>query len=209
MSGLLQQATTTTTATLLLLVFIFLTPPTTTANIVVDHKGVPLVAGQYYYAIPPAFFYGGGLTMFNNHTLLCPSFFVGVITMSSDFGIPIKFDPQTRAPNKHIHTSESLNISFKYLSPEPMCRRRYTTLWAVATDVNTGKAMVVLHGEVGSDSSLFTLEDNGDFFSEGYTIWAKEKPLLIDEQGLLGLDSGTTPLLVVFVNGAELELSVS
>ncbi|KAK9675891.1 hypothetical protein RND81_11G039000 [Saponaria officinalis] len=192
MSTFPLQATTTTTT--LLLVFLFLTPSTTTADVVVDHEGDPLVAGNYYYAMPIATQKGGGLTMFNNGSVMCPDFIVARSTEDTDFGIPINLGPQTPDQDKNIHTSSNLSISFKYLSPQPLCRRRYTTVWAVETE----KAVVVLDGEEGSEDSLFKLEKYGDQLSGGYKILAKEKTLLYDEQSLVGLDSGN-PLLVVFV----------
>ncbi|KAL9246390.1 hypothetical protein vseg_019931 [Gypsophila vaccaria] len=194
MSSLLHHLTTTT---VLLLVLLFLAPSTATAdNLVVDKEGHPLVAGQYYHAMPIATQKGGGLTMFNNGPTMCPNFIVARSTKETDLGIPIKFSPQTQGPNKNnIYTSSNLSIAFKFLSPQPLCRRRYTTVWAVATD----KAVVVLDGEEGSDDSLFKLEEYGG----GYKILTKDnKTLLYKKHGygevLLGFDSGN-PLFVVFV----------
>ncbi|KAK9675895.1 hypothetical protein RND81_11G039400 [Saponaria officinalis] len=203
MSPLLLQATTTTT--LLLVVFLFLTPPTTTGDTVRDVMGHPLVAGQYYFALPVVIStIGGGLTMFNNGSDWCPDFIVARSTKYRDFGIPIKFDPQTPLPNDHIHTSSNLYITFKHLSPQPLCRRYYTNMWGVSTNINTDKAMVVLNGEKGWDSCLFTLEYYYDgLFTAGYKILAKEKTVMYDdEHALLGLDSGT-PLLVIFVKAPK------
>ncbi|XP_074276347.1 miraculin-like [Silene latifolia] len=183
---------------LLLLSILFLSSPTTTtADIVLDFEGDPLVAGSYYFAMPIAIQKGGGLTMFNNGSVSCPSFIVARSTKGDmDFGIPIRFSPQTHAQNKNIYLSSSTNIAFKYLSPQPLCRRLYTTVWTVS------ETAVVLDGEEGSDGSWFKLEEYGDQLTGGYKILYGDKTVLYDQQGygeiLLGFEKGN-PLLVVFV----------
>ncbi|XP_074276351.1 uncharacterized protein LOC141600075 [Silene latifolia] len=182
----------------LLLSLLLFTPTTTTADIVLDDFGKPVTGGSFYYAVSIDYegIITGGATMFNNGTVSCPSFIVGQSNINNqDYGIPIKFTPQISTEKNIIYTYSDLSIAFRFLRPEPLCRRRYTTVWAESAN------KLVLNGEKGSNRSWFKLEKVYYFGEDYYKILYENKEVLSDQQPngeiLLSLEKGD-PFLVFF-----------
>ncbi|XP_074276357.1 kunitz-type serine protease inhibitor DrTI-like [Silene latifolia] len=185
----------------LLLSLLLFTPTTTTADIVLDYEGNPVMGGSFYYGISLGInlegaYISGGTTMFNNGTVSCPSFIVAQSNISNrDLGIPIKFTPQISTEKNNIYTYSDLSIAFRFLRPEPLCRRRYTTVWAESAN------KLVLNGEKGSNRSWFKLEKVDYFADPVYKILYENKKVLYDQQPngeiLLSLEKGY-PFLVFF-----------